>query len=67
MNKEIANQRDHIERYAAKYNCSLHESFVDWIFEDYMSPEWYDMLLKALPEEVQQAEAERLAVTEIEY
>ena len=63
----ITEQCEHIHLYAKQYDCTLHEAFVDWIFEDYMSREWYQMLLKALPEEVQQAEAERLATFETEY
>jgi len=57
----------HIHAYAAEYNCTLHDSFVDWIFEDYMTREWYEMLLQAMPEEVQQGEDARLATFETEY
>ena len=57
----------HIHAYAAEYNCTLHDSFVDWIFEDYMSREGYEMLLQAMPEEVQQGEEARLATVETEY
>ncbi|MBT3710434.1 MAG: hypothetical protein HOG19_13410 [Gammaproteobacteria bacterium] len=64
---QIEEQCAHIHSYAKQYSCTLHESFLDWIFEDYMAPEWYKMLLKALPEEVQQAEAARLAIAPIEY
>ena len=64
---KLANEVSHILSYAEQYNCTITESFEDWIGEGNTTLEGYNKLLNALPNEVSHARAAKMSTQSIKY